>query len=252
MADYFKRIFRTAQTLFPGGEKLKFATQRAIHRIRGTPFDNDFRGLLLFNLDINKPLLDIGGNWGQSIFDLRLFLPNNMILSFEPNPDLAKGLASRFQHDSCVRVFPVGLASELREQALFVPTYNGWCFDGLASFDEREASEWLEERLYFFSPKRLKLKKLKCITKPLDTLDLDPAFIKIDVQGFEKEVVVGGAKTIASSLPVLLIENARDQSYENILFEMGYIRAAYKAKEHRFEIGAKGEINTFYFVKQKS
>jgi len=41
----------------------------------------------------------------------------------------------------------------------------------------------------------------------LDDFQLNPYFIKIDVQGFELEVLQGGAETMKKNLPILLIES---------------------------------------------
>jgi FkbM family methyltransferase len=43
----------------------------------------------------------------------------------------------------------------------------------------------------------------------LDSLELSPGFIKIDVEGFEREVLVGGRSTISRCKPVMYIEDDR-------------------------------------------
>lgn len=43
----------------------------------------------------------------------------------------------------------------------------------------------------------------------LDSLSLSPGFIKIDVEGFEREVLVGGRATISRCKPVMYIEDDR-------------------------------------------
>lgn len=89
---------------------------------------------------------------------------------------------------------------------LYVPFYNDYMFDGLASLKEANARNWLKKRLYGYQERKLKIIKKTCYVKKLDDLNLEPYFIKIDVQGFEYEVLLGGRATIERSTPILLIE----------------------------------------------
>jgi FkbM family methyltransferase len=58
----------------------------------------------------------------------------------------------------------------------------------------------------------------------LDDLDLPPAdFIKIDVEGFEYEVLKGGEQYIKSSYPVLVVEQEQKKSVSTqLLLSWGY------------------------------
>lgn len=58
---------------------------------------------------------------------------------------------------------------------------------------------------------------------PLDTLNLSPSFIKIDVEGYEVQVLKGAAKTIKEHRPILAIEVAENEAAINAMMrEMGY------------------------------
>jgi FkbM family methyltransferase len=65
--------------------------------------------------------------------------------------------------------------------------------------------------------------------KTLDSFDLAPDLIKIDVQGFDYNVLVGAAKTIALHRPVIIIESETKKSRNSIgelLAQQGYVVAA--------------------------
>jgi hypothetical protein len=66
-------------------------------------------------------------------------------------------------------------------------------------------------------------KQSECVL--LDSLELNPFFIKIDVEGQEEAVVRGAIRTIAAHKPVLLIEIQSFEGYrsmQNLMREVGY------------------------------
>lgn len=80
------------------------------------------------------------------------------------------------------------------------------------------------------------------ITVPLITIDSlnlsDVGFIKIDVEGFEYEVLVGAAETIKRCKPVLYIEDDRVNKRERLrkqIYAMGYSIAEHKPTLYREE-----------------
>ncbi len=52
---------------------------------------------------------------------------------------------------------------------------------------------------------------------PLDSLNLSPDLIKIDVEGHELKALQGSLKTIKENLPIILIEIHKNKDKENIL-----------------------------------
>ena len=51
----------------------------------------------------------------------------------------------------------------------------------------------------------------------LDELDINPDFIKIDTQGFEKNVLLGSIETIKKTKPVILAEVAKKGPVKELL-----------------------------------
>lgn len=151
--------------------------------------------------------LDIGGNWGQSIFGLKRYAKPELIVSFEPNPILSTRLQRKFAGHADVRVEACALGEITGTFDLFVPRYQGYVYDGLASLDEKTAREWLNpSRMAWFDPGKLKVDRHTVEVRPLDAFDLKPAVAKIDVQGLELAVVKGGLNTFQRYRPITIVE----------------------------------------------
>lgn len=65
----------------------------------------------------------------------------------------------------------------------------------------------------------------------LDSLSLSPGFIKIDVEGFEREVLIGGRETISRCKPIMYIEDDRVEKSRELRAEI--VRLGYDIIEHR-------------------
>ena len=76
-------------------------------------------------------------------------------------------------------------------------------------------------------------KKIQVHTKKLDDINFTNkiGFIKIDVEGHERNVIVGGTETIKKNMPVLLIEieerHAKTSIFETINFIKSFGYEAY-------------------------
>ena len=123
-------------------------------------------------------------------------------------------------------------------------------FDGLASFDREKASSWLDGRILFYKEKHLSLQHVMCKMRRLDDLGLAPFFIKLDVQGYEFEVIQGGEQTITTHEPVLLIESPPEASIVSCLEKKGY--AFYTFRANKFIRGLADGNNMFFMTERKA
>lgn len=254
MAVVFPRItkgIRTVQSELPFLKGPKDFGQlmwrRALHR----PHDADFNALSLIRDHIAGSYVDIGGNQGQSIESLRLLVPNANIVSFEANPLLSRKLASRYLGDPYVDVRAVGLGMRPGRLVLHVPTYRGFVYDGLASLDPEAARSWINaDRVYFFRPDHLTVQAVTCEIQTLDSQALRPAFIKIDVQGTEYEVVQGGVETINTHQPILMVEDyLGDPRLPTLMEGLGY--SAFIFDGRRFTPHWKPTNNSFLLPRSR-
>ncbi len=59
----------------------------------------------------------------------------------------------------------------------------------------------------------------------IDSLNLEPAFIKVDVEGFETQVILGARETIKRCHPILYVENDRpgkQEDLQTLIESLGY------------------------------
>jgi FkbM family methyltransferase len=220
-----KKLMRTIQSHFgmlkPLKDNFYFYYRGLLHK----PSQPHFKFLKMLPREHQGLVLDVGGNIGQSVQAIRMYLPRARILSFEPNPHLAEFIEYHYRSDQAVEVKNFGLGTVPGTFRLHVPVYRGFVYDALASFDRGQAASWLNSNsLYFFNPAKLSLREYECHVQRLDDLLLDDiVFIKIDVEGFEAEVVLGGLETIRRSEPILMVEDFHErEAIRPILFEIGY------------------------------
>jgi FkbM family methyltransferase len=237
----FKKLVRTVQSnlWFLKEAKDAFYLQyRGLLRIPSEPF---FKALSVIGKACKGGLyVDVGGNIGQSIATIKMFVPDARIVSFEPNPNLARKLVRRHGMSGDIAIHPIGLAERPGRFTLYVPSYRGFVYDGLGSLDRASAASWLgPETIYWFNPQRLSVAQYDI---PVETLDMqrlqNPAFIKIDVEGTELGVLKGGVETLRQHEPILLVEGHEKPEILSLCSSLGY--APYRFDGHGFKPGLSG------------
>jgi FkbM family methyltransferase len=134
--------------------------------------------------------LDIGANRGVFSYWLARCCP--AVEAFEPNPALARALAAA--HFERVRVHALALSDAAGEAELLVPPHRK---GGLDTPSARLVSNGSGAGGVRFAVKLARLD---------DLAFTEVDFIKIDVEGFEEEVLNGGWQTITQWRPVMLVE----------------------------------------------
>ncbi|MBL8351855.1 MAG: FkbM family methyltransferase [Burkholderiaceae bacterium] len=244
-----KKALRTLQVEFPFLLEWKFQTMRRLRSALNLPFERDFAAIPLLSPPPDALFLDVGANRGQSTDAILMMVPGARVQLFEPNHQLFVRLQGIFASLPHVVQHNFGLGDEKTEAVLHVPFYKQWMFDGLASFDEHEARDWLDGRMYFFKSSHVRVEKSICRVQRLDDMALRPFFVKIDVQGFELNVLKGGRQTLIEHKPVLLIE-APSPAIIEFLAALGYEPYAFDAG--RFHRGRRGRLNTFFLTPDKA
>jgi len=241
-----KDRIRALQVHFPGLLETKCRMQRGVRQLFRLPFEADFKALhMLPPAPPGQVHLDIGANRGQSIDAIRMLRPDAVIHAFEPNPMLAQRLDRTHQPGDQLIIHPCGLDDKHGQFDLHIPYYNGFMFDGLASFDREAAAGWLPRFLPGFDAAKQEIRTVTCTVLPLDALALAPCFIKIDVQGLELRVLRGSMSTIRRHQPALLIETP-SMDIISLLGAAGYQRCAWTGRG--FKRGCDGAINTFFLM----
>lgn len=218
-----KKYFRYLQTYVPFLHDWRFNLR--IKRILRSkvPHDPDFWYLRQLNCPADRPdLLDIGANRGEALASILALGPAEaQIHAFEPNPLVCEKLRRQLGHSDRVEIHHAGLGSQQGNLELHVPVYRNWHFDGLASFIPEAGANWLRARMWRFREKHLRVKRINCPVQRLDDYSCKPFFVKIDVEGFEAEVLKGGLETLRSYRPILLIETVNEEA-QGLLRKLDY------------------------------
>ncbi len=169
-----------------------------------------------------RHVLDIGANSGQFASIARQVWPQAEIDSFEPLPHVFDELLKAQGHDRCFRAHQLAFG---RSQGVASMRSNEFSPSSslleLAPLHQREWPEASSTRL---------------IEVPVRTLDSwavespvvpGPLLVKIDVQGYELEVIEGGLRTLVGKTDWLCLEVSFYELYDKQpLFHEIYVRLA--------------------------
>ncbi len=171
---------------------------------------------------IGRRFIDVGANWGS--YSVLLGSRFDRIEAFEPLPRCAAALARYASHRTDMAVHDCALSDRDGRVSLTVPTDTLVDRSGCARISDSEAPGELT---------------LTIEARTLDSFAFDDVdFIKIDVEGHERNVLTGAGETIRRCRPTLLVEieqRHNDEPFADRLsfFESFGYRASY-LKEDRF------------------
>ncbi len=142
--------------------------------------------------------VDIGANVGQTLLDHYFADSDTAYVGFEPNPRCVAYLNDIIEANSLERytILPIGLANETKIVPLY--TRQGHDADDAGSLVEGLRPQW-ELASQYVSCHRF--------DDVRQTLNLERiSFMKIDVEGFELEVLKGMRQTFSDARPVVVCE----------------------------------------------
>lgn len=152
--------------------------------------------------------VDVGANEGQFAQIFRTAFPEATLVSFEPIDKCFNRLKDNFKNDKNFHGYKTGVGAK-KEQISFHPT------------DFSPASSFLKIKQDVATT--FSIKRAPEATKiQVDTLDnllapfelRQPAFLKVDTQGFELNVLKGAQKTL-QTFTLVLLELSLSQMYED-------------------------------------
>jgi FkbM family methyltransferase len=221
---------------------------RALSRyVARRPHDPDFSAFGLLPGD--GLFLDVGASIGQSALSFRIFNREAPILSLEPLPAHRNDLRFVRRVIRGQRFMMVGAAEESCRKTLYVPMLGSYELPAESSLSRDDAMAVLERlEAEGASPERLTLKEVAVELRRIDDLELEPSFVKIDVEGAELGVLRGMRETIARSHPALMIERSeRFQQAAELLSADGYAPFAYDPETRQFsEYRGQQTVNVFF------
>ncbi len=144
---------------------------------------------------VGKRLLaiDVGAHFGMNSMAYSELFEN--VVSFEPQPALYRQALKHFRmnHVSNVKLHRVALGNRKSKMKIFIPT-------GANDGQARLVSS------------RSKLPTVE--VRRLDSYRFEPDFLKIDVEGFEANVLLGASDTLKRHRPVVLVETNDNVEWE--------------------------------------
>jgi len=216
----------------------------------GFYFESEAEGFKYFKKKKNLTIVDIGANDGLSTnFFLKNFNDSKIIV-FEPIKNIVKVHYKKYNRNK-LRIISCALGNKNKDGFLFIPyTYFFFLKLYLTAY-----SKISYKKKYFIPNKNLKsfykkdfyYKILDVKVLKLDQFSIKADIIKLDVEGFEYNVILGAIKTIIRNKPVLYIENPA-ASIRILLRKMKYKQYYFNEKLKIFSIFNKNLDNrNFYF-----
>ncbi len=205
--------------------------------------------------------LDIGAHAGQSVAYLAQTLPRVSMVAFEPNPlfqPCRDFLLAQLPGRLTWYDFAVG--AEATTAQLHVPRVSGNVTfaptvatplgpSSRASLSERQVQKGgvLDSLKRHREDPVIEFEHLEVPVKSVDALGLLPRFAKIDVEGFEFEVLQGMRQTLARSMPILMIEKNEHEPVIAFLESIDYQSFSYiEGALYPFHI--RPDVNDIFFL----
>jgi FkbM family methyltransferase len=191
---------------------------------------------------LNKPwfphksittVLDVGTNEGQFIRTILALIPDASIYGFEPNPEVVKHLESCDFKSNKVKISPIACGREKRILSMNISKFSP--SSSLLSIAQKHLDEFRGTDVQ--KTIDVQVDRLDTTLQNINADNKSTFLLKIDVQGFELEVLIGAEKILAQTLVVLCEANiaplyTNQCSFESIL---GFM------KEHGFDLVDMGE-----------
>ncbi len=160
-----------------------------------------------------QTIFDVGANEGQFAEKIRTLFPNATIYAFEPLPHVYERLVEMFKGDQKFIPCNYALGEKEEETIIFLNEYS-------PSSSLLEMAD--EHKKHFdFARKEtvhtIYVKRLDDIAPSIKIAK--PALLKIDVQGFEEKVILGGRNTIPEFDMILIEVSFRELYKEQPLFD---------------------------------
>ena len=194
---------------------------------------NDIDGVLLVHLTPSDTFFDVGANVGR--ISSLVISTVKMTIAFEPNPIHAAQLRGRLLDNFIVIEEALSNKIERSQFFLDVRPGEGFLASSLMILDDLHESGMVE--------------KIFVETNTLDNYVTQsgniPTFIKIDVEGYEPEVIEGAKETIRKFKPKILFEmwETHFPRYEDFMIHL--------SKEYYLVRLESGEEALTYYRRQK-
>jgi len=159
-----------------------------------TSVENEYKWLMEFKF---TSIIDIGANEGQFADKIRLLFPDAYIYAFEPLPSAFERLKDNFKEDKKFAAFNLGLGEERSVLQLHENEYSpSSSFLNLTDVHTKNFEEAVKTKELSVNVERL--------DEVFESMQIElPLLVKIDVQGFEDNVIRGGTNTLQKASAII-------------------------------------------------
>lgn len=237
-----RKIVRSFFVAYPEATVVAGPIRRAIANM-GKSRDNPFWLLSHIEAPAGTVIVDAGANVGHTAVMLRKCDPDSPIIAFEPSQVNFAELERRTRNLPGMTLHHIALLDKEDSFQLFTPGYKNRYYGTLSSLDKASAAEWLPSFAgIFLDPEKVQIREETATVRPLDSFDLAPRFIKIDVQGVAPGLLRGAMGTLETHRPVMLIERERNDGLAELLRPLGYAEYALHGRTVRPYAGEKDAL----------
>ena len=185
-------------------------------------------------------VLDVGACRGQSALSVLRRTKHMRVVSIEPNRTHRWALMTiAMLHPLRFRFRLMAAGDTPGRATLHVPGKRTSGLSAQGSLDPAEfEKDYVQERLAKDGFDAMDKSAYRCMdvqVLPLDGLGLEPDMVKIDVEGFESQVLHGLQSTLHKRLPALLIEVNNKERWLPMLEDIGYAFYHYDASNRMLE-----------------
>ncbi len=187
-------------------------------------------------------LIDVGSNKGQFVLLCIKFFPNLLIYSFEPIKEALIKQKNLLSFKNNIYFYNTGIGNKNKIINFFITNRAD-----SSSFLTINKSKNYNKNYYVKEKRKIKIQKLDQILNNKKLIK--PVLIKIDVQGFELEVLKG-SKKILPNIDYLLLEVSKNQMYNKQAIELEIINFLKNEKFRIMESSKWKKINNTEFMQR--
>lgn len=191
-------------------------------------FNNSYRLTLAFKEKKIDCIFDIGANEGQFAKEIRYYGYKNEIISFEPLKAEFEKLKSNSKNDNNWTVYQ-RCAVGNKNTELEINVSKNSVSSSILKINKEHLI--VEPKSRYIEKQTVELKKIDDIYEELNKSDRN-CFLKIDVQGYEEQVLEG-ARNVISKFKGLLVEVSLADLYEG---QATWIEMINKIQDYGFKI----------------
>ena len=214
-------------------------------------FEEDFNILPKFFK--NKPLniIDVGASDGIAAKFFLKKLNVKKIYCFEPHDFFIKKLKNKIKNNNII-LNNYGISNKKEKIKIYYPSIKFLNFNipilTYTFYDKKELKKQMQ--LDFFNYEKLNIDKSIIQLKKYRTINKKIDLIKIDVNGYELQIIKAMLKQIKKDKPLLVIENNEKLKEINLLLKK-YDYKKYYSKFSNFKIHKNEKVLDIFFINKK-